>query len=160
MRGLNIQKDKSLKLENLLTLRKKMTQAEIHQEMIEIGKFIEENNLKKTGPIVTTTHNLEMINGEQVLDMEIMIPVDREFDKKDYYTFKPLFHLVHAVYARHEGNPIELQDTYNEIMKYLKENNLQQITCGYNVNVKEPVSKNDMDNMITDVYIGVNPSIL
>ncbi|OGO78603.1 MAG: hypothetical protein A2Y23_09975 [Clostridiales bacterium GWB2_37_7] len=58
------------------------------------------------------------------------------------------------------GNPALLQNTYNEIMNYLKQNNLQQITAGYNVNVKELQLGQSLDEMIVDVYFGVNPSIL
>lgn len=38
---------KEFKIENVLSLRKKMTQAEIQQEMLSIGEFLEQNSFLK-----------------------------------------------------------------------------------------------------------------
>ncbi|MBM7615037.1 GyrI-like domain-containing protein [Alkaliphilus hydrothermalis] len=156
----NIETGKELKMENVLSLRKKMTQGDIQQEMMKIGKFFEENGIKKNGPVVTATFAVEEVNGQQLLDMEILVPMDREVQLTGEYVLKKEFHLVNAVYARHQGNPNLLQSTYNEVMKYINENRLHQITMGYNVNVNEPQTIEEMDGMIVDIYIGVNPSIL
>ena len=55
-----VETGREFKIENVLTLRKKMTQAELLQEMQNIGKFLEQNNIKKNGPIVTATFAVEM----------------------------------------------------------------------------------------------------
>ena len=157
---MNIIKGKELKLENVLSLRKKMTQMEIQNEMINIGKHLEENGVKKNGPIVTATHSIEQINNEMLLDMEILVPMDKKLELSGKYKLKEIFHLTNAVYKRHEGNPNNLQITYNEMMEYITQNNLQQITAGYNVSIVDLKPGESLDKMIMDVYIGVNPSIL
>ncbi|MBZ4647229.1 MAG: hypothetical protein PWR27_1951 [Petroclostridium sp.] len=155
-----IERDKSLRLENVLSLRKKMTQQEVQQEMMKIGKFLQDNGIRKTGPVVTATFAVETDNEQPLMDMEILVPIDRKAELPEGYRLKEVFHLLHAVYARHEGNPNMLQNTYNEMLAYIQQNNLQQITAGYNVNIKEPKSAQELDDMVIDVYIGVNPSIL
>ncbi|RJE89061.1 AraC family transcriptional regulator [Paenibacillus sp. 1011MAR3C5] len=155
-----VETGREFKIENVLSLRKKMTQQEIQQEMMNIGKLLEQNGLKKNGPIVTATFTIEQSNEQQLLDMEILVPLDKPAKLHGIYKFKDVFHLVNAVYARHEGNPNTLQNTYNEIDQYTRENALQLITVAYNVNIVELHPGQSMDDMIVDVYIGVNPSIL
>ena len=92
--------------------------------------------------------------------MEILVPMDKPIELSGEYKLKKVFHLVNAVYARHIGNPNLLQNTYNNMMQYINENELSPITSGYNVNVKELQQGDSMDEMIVDIYIGVNPSVL
>ena len=121
---------------------------------------IVDNGLRKTSPIVTATFEIKNVNSQQILDMEILLPIDRAIEPSGEYRFKKVFHLVNAVYAQHRGSPALLQDTYNQMIAYIQENKLQQITAAYNVNVSELQSSQSMDKMVIDVYIGVNPSLL
>jgi effector-binding domain-containing protein len=155
-----IETGKELKLENVLSLRKKMAQVEIQQEMMKIGKFLQENGIKKNGSIVTATFSVEQAGGQPVLDMEILVPLDRQVELIGEYKLKKNFHLVNAVYARHNGEPNSLQSTYNQMLEYIRENSLHQITVGYNVNVKDLQPGQSLEKIVVDVYIGVNPSIL
>jgi len=154
-----IEVGKELILENVLSLRKKLTQEEINNEMIKIGKFFESNSINKAGPVVTCTYSAEVVNAVVMMDMEILVPMDRTVDLVDY-TLKPIFRLVNAVYARHYGDPTKLQDTYNEMLEFIQKNKLQQITPGYNVTVKDILPDMNPNEIIVDVYVGVSPNIL
>ena len=155
-----VEEGKSIRLENVLSLRKKMAQTEINTEMMKIGRFLNDNGLRKSGPIITATFAVDTADGQPLVDMEILVPIDRAIEPFGGYGFKKVFHLVNAVYAKHMGNPALLQKTYNEILEHIRDNNLQQITAGYNVNVKDPQPGQSLDEMVVDVYIGVNPNIL
>ncbi|MDQ2085163.1 AraC family transcriptional regulator [Herbivorax sp. ANBcel31] len=152
-----IQRSKELKMENVLSLRKKMTQEQMQKEMAKIGQFFEANAIKKAGNITTTTY---YVDSDGTLDMEILVPMDKLVELPSEYRLKPVFKLVNAVYARHEGNPSNLQNVYNEMLGYIKENNLQQITTGYNVTVKDITPNMSMDEVVIDVYIGVSENVL
>jgi effector-binding domain-containing protein len=152
-----IEEGKELKVVNVLSLRKKMSQEQINAEMIAIGKFFEANGIKKSGAIMTTTYSIDT-NG--VSDMEILVPMDKVVDLTSQYKFKPVFKLVNAVYARHQGNPALLHSVYNEMLAYIQRNKLQQITTGYNVTVKDITPEMNIDELIIDVYIGVSENIL
>ena len=154
-----VEKGKEIKLQNLLSLRRKMTQAEINEEMMKIGKILEANGIKKNGPIITATFAIETVGGQPLLDMEVLVPMDKRVELPPEYKVKDLFHMVNAVYARHKGNPALLQNTYNEMMTYIQQNSLQQITAGYNVTVKDVLPGMSVEEMVIDVYIGVNPSV-
>jgi effector-binding domain-containing protein len=155
-----IERNKSIKFDNLLSIRKKMTQQEINIVLTKIGNLLEEKGIKKNGPIISATFSVEMVEGQPLLDMEILVPLDKKVELPEGYKFKELFNLNHAVYARHIGNPTTIESTYKELAAYIKENNLQPITVGYNVNIKDIKPEEGFDEMITDIYIGVNPSIL
>ena len=155
---MEVQQGKELNLENVLSLRKRMTEAEVQQEMIQIGKFLESKDINKNGPVVTATFAVEEVDGQVILDMEILVPMDKSIALEGEYKRKKVFHLVNAVYARHEGNPSLLQNTYNQMLEYVQENELQQITAAYNVNMVDLQQGQSMDEMIIDVYIGINPS--
>mgnify|MGYP000972065557 CR=1 FL=1 len=158
----NIEVGKELILENVLSLRKKLTQEEINSEIANIKKYFELNGIGKAGPIVTSTHSVEMERGVAILDMEIIIPMDRNFADvtKSDYKIKPVFKIANAIYVRNQGNPSQLEQIYKEMMSYIQKNGLQQITPSYNVTVKEILPGMDLNEAIIDVYIGINPNIL
>ncbi|NLM98352.1 MAG: AraC family transcriptional regulator [Halanaerobiaceae bacterium] len=152
--------NKELKMDNILSLRKKLKQNELSDEINMIHNYLAENRIKRAGPLVTAIFNVEQVNGEQIIDIEILAPMDKKNGLPEKYNFKEKFYLTNAVYARHEWNPAFLQETYNKLIKYINDNNLQQITPAYNVYINEFSSINDLDEMIIDIYIGINPNIL
>jgi len=46
------------------------------------------------------------------------------------------------------------------MVTYIQDNNLTQIISVYSVNFKELKQGDSMNDMVTDLYIGVNPSVL
>lgn len=148
------------KMDNVLSLRKKMTQPEIQQALMEMGNTIKSLGASKAGLLVTSTFGMEQTANVPMLDMEILVPLDKEVTAYEPYTFKKLFHLKYAVHARHEGNPQLLQNTLNQMMEYIKSNKFTQITSVYSVNIKELQPGDSLDSMVTDLYIGVSPSVV
>jgi effector-binding domain-containing protein len=157
---IEVNKNCELTMKNVLAIRKKMGQQEIQQTLMDVGNIISESGANKSGPVVTTTYAVEQTETGPVLDMEILVPLDKGVTISEPYIFKPLFHLKYAVHARHEGNPQLLQNTLNQMMTYIQENKLTQITSVYSVNINELKQGDSMNDMVTDLYIGVNPSIL
>lgn len=156
---MNVETGKSIKVHNLVSIRKKMTQDQVQYEVMKMGQLMKEKGIKKDGPMISATFGVEIVDGRQLLDMEFLVPVDKEVDLPEEYTFKKKFHLVNALYTRHEGDLIALESTYQKLQKYMNENTLQPITSAYNMNVnEEQVTKGEQP--IIDLYIGVNPSVL
>jgi effector-binding domain-containing protein len=147
------------KFKNLLSLRKKMTQQDLQTEIIKIQKYLQIKSLNKIGPLITATFAVDQAI-TPVMDMEILIPIDKEFLSEGEYKFKKEFHMINALKIEHHGNPIQLQNTYNELNKYILENNLQPITAAYNVTVRDAMDISEIDNVQIDIYIGINPNIL
>ncbi|MDR0489750.1 MAG: AraC family transcriptional regulator [Oscillospiraceae bacterium] len=144
-------------LTNLLSFRKKLTQDELQSEVARIGQYIEKCGLTKLGPNISVTFAVEQ---DGVMDIEMLFQLDKTFAPPDGCVCKPLFKLTNAVSIRHAGSPATLQETYSKLMEYLRQRDLQPITSGYNVAVKDAKSIDEIDRMIVDVYIGVSPNVL
>jgi hypothetical protein len=90
---IKVNKNCEYKMENVLSIRKKMTQQEIQQTLADMGNVIKSLGANKNGSLVTTTYGVEQTAAGPILDMEILIPLDKEVTVQDPYIFKPLFHL-------------------------------------------------------------------
>jgi effector-binding domain-containing protein len=155
-----IKENQELQMTNVLSFRKRTAATEFQAELARIGKFVEDGGFTKTGPTVTATFAAEVENGAQMLDMEVLIPLDKPFDPPEGCVCKPEFKLVNAAVIRHTGNPAGLQSTVNKLLAYIQQKGLQPITSGYNVTVKEAKTPLEVDEMIVDIYLGISPSIL
>ena len=155
-----ILENEELKLNNLISIRKKITQQGLPAEMQKLGQFINEKGAQKSGPMITATFAMEQNNFGQVLDMEILVPLDKEIEVTGEYTFKRHFLLTNALKATHIGNPALMQNTYNLINSHIIENKLQPITASYNVTVKDVTDPSKIDEVVIDIYVGINPCIL
>ena len=155
-----IEKGKEYVMQNVLSLRKKRTVAEFQAEASRLSQFIEQNKLKKSGATVSTTWNADIVNGVQVLDTELLIPLDKEFSPPEGCVKKELFVLTNAVMIRHVGNPALLQEKINLLTTYISENKMVAITPAYIVTVNEMTRQKDSDNSVIDVYVGISPNKL
>lgn len=157
---MTITENNTLEMKNVVSFRGKVTQQKMEEVMRNFENLIQENKACKTGPTVTATYAVENEFGQSVMDIEVLIPLDKKIATYSDFKFKPLFRLNNAVKIRHEGNPAMLQNSANELMQYINSHDLMPITAGYNVTVREPASQNDVDNMIVDMYVGVCDNIL
>lgn len=149
--------NETLEMENVISYRSVITQQGLTEVMNNIGKFVQSKNLKLNGCITTTTY---AINSDGTMDVEVLVPVDREVDVPDGYIFKKKILLTNAIKLRHEGNPNVLQSSVDKLTDYISENRLTPITSMYNVTIKRAKSTEELENIIIDLYIGISPNIL
>ncbi len=157
---MRIETNQTYEMHNVISYRAKMTQQEMNDIMNRLGAFIKDNGLTKCGCVTTTTFSVENVSGAQLMDIEILCPVDKACDVPQGFTFKPEFRLNNAAKITHKGSPANMQESVNELVGYINQNKLTPITSLYNVTVNEPKSPADIDNMIVDMYIGVTDNIL
>lgn len=151
---------RTLEMRNVLSYRSKMTQQELQYKSQEIEKFLEETGAKRAANTVTTTFSVEQGPNGPVMDIEILIPLDREVKLPLGYTWKPHFLLTNALMIQHIGNPASLQSTIDELNAYILEHQLTPISTGYNVTVKAARTPLEIDSMEVDVYVGISPNLL
>lgn len=157
---MEIQTNQLYEMKNVISYRAKMTQQEVNGVMNRMGAFIQENGLNKSGCVTTTTFTVENTGGTQLMDIEILCPVDKACDVPQGFTFKPEFRLSNAAKITHKGNPANMRESVNKLIGYLNKNKLTPVTSLYNVTVNEPKTPMDIDNMVVDMYIGVTDNIL
>jgi hypothetical protein len=152
----SILENQELHMTNVLSFRRKLTQAELQIEAARIGQFIKDGGYAKAGPSVSATFAVD----GATMDFELLIPLDKPFVPPEGCTCKPVFKLVNAISIRHIGNPATLQETLETLIAYIQKKQFQAITSAYSVTVQDAQTPDMVNQMIVDVYIGVSPNIL
>lgn len=150
----------TLEMQNVLSFRGKMTQQEFAAKSKEFERIMQDAGAKKAAPAVTTTFAVEQGPTGPMMDVEILIPLDKQIQAPAGYTFKPRFLLANAVMVHHTGHPSKLQESVNALNAYITEHQLVPITSGYNVTLKEAKTPLELDKMEVCVYVGVSPNLL
>lgn len=147
--------NQDFKIINVLTFRKKINQQTAMCITQQIDSILLQNGAQKTGNTVSITHGISVENGQQIIDLEMMIPLDRKINAPDGFDFMPEFSLTNALQMRIEGNPQQLQTAIQKFAEYIRNKNFKPSTPLYVVAVKESTGPLDVDDMITDLYSGV-----
>ncbi|WP_310601577.1 AraC family transcriptional regulator [Anaerosporobacter sp.] len=143
---------------NLLSIRKNVTQQEIEQVLTEMHSYIKESGAEIVGKTITATHGISSNKGYTILDLEILIPLDKEILTGNIYSFKKNFKITNAIKVTHKGNPALLDETCNELNQYIARNKLVPITVGYNMTLT--ADNKDKNNTEIEIYVGISPNIL
>lgn len=149
-----------LEMENVLSFKGEITQQEMVYVMKEIEQIITENSALKNGSIVTATFDVRKDGENSIMAVEILIPLNKVINPPSGYTFKPVFRLNNAIKVIHQGNPSKLQESANELMKYIENRGLMAITPGYNITKNFPKSKENLEEFCAEIYVGVCNNIL
>lgn len=157
---MEILEGQTLEMSNVLSYRAKMTQADLMQKSLEIEKVISDRQARHNGPTVTSTFSIESDTSDPVMDVEILVPLDRTILPPSGYVWKPTFRLTNALMIRHIGHPSGLQATANELNRYIIEHKLIPITGGYNVTIRDAKAPQELDQMEVNIYVGISPNEL
>ena len=153
-----IEEHKEFNVNNLLSFRASLTQDEMQKEMQNLEKFINDNNLTVVGSKINTTYSVTQ-GIVPTMDIEMLIPIDKEFQETEEYKFKFELKLINALKSVHKGNPQGFNDTVMEIQKYTQDKKLMPITSLYTVNIHEVKRPDDMDKFHAELYVSINPNI-
>lgn len=152
---------KELKQTNLLSFRSKLSQSELESYIQEINNICTEKNIKvKT--LITTTFGIEQDkDGNQIFDIEILLPFNKNFIKTtiiEKFAIKEKILITNAIQLHYDGQKVNTLQVINELNNYIISNNLKPITPTYSV------SNNPFDqlngNINMDLFIGINPNIM
>ena len=100
-----IEENAKLEMENVISFRGVVTHAQINERVSEMLRVIEANNAFKTGSVVNTTFSIDPNGVEPLLDVEILIPINRKINLSAPYSYKPIFKLNNAIKVKHYGAP-------------------------------------------------------
>ena len=157
---MTIETGKQFCCQKLISLRTMGTQAEISTAVKRLCNYLKSKAINRAGPTITGIFSVDHKGGDTILDMEILIPIDRLFAPEYGYIFKSKFQLTNAAHICYKGKPEMLQDACNEIIRHIQELEHQDITTLYKVMTAEPIMINGKPgDIIVDLYIDVNPAI-
>lgn len=151
---LEIKENQELNVANVLSYKGKVKQAELENVGKEMESYIQKAGAKRVGNPTTATYAVE----GDMIDIELLMPIDKSIDSTDKFVFKNQIKIVNAVVACYKGHPLGLQEACNQLNQYIVEHKLQPITVGYNVTKKTDML--DPENTEIDVYVGISPNIL
>ena len=120
-----------------------------------IHKSTEVLDLKAEGKIMFSVIGTHSIPEDTVMDIEVLVPVDRAFESTSKYVCKPEFKLENALCVRHYGSYVDLMKTDKLLNDYLTEKKLKAITNTYFV-----IERNSGNDSIVSLYVGINGNIL
>lgn len=124
----------------------------------DILKFAENNidalGLDVTGNILFTVNESHKDGVRNIMDIEILVPVNKAFKSSEQYIYKPSFKLVNAVSVRYCGLYSEVDSASCLLMDFLRRNDLQPISGVY-YKVIENSGRHSLDG-IFDAFISVN----
>lgn len=150
---MNILLNQEFEVNNLVSQSAKFSTDEfqkvIQDMIINYKDYAESSN----ECIITTTKTIEIVEGKQILDVEVLIPIAYRIPIENPYVFKEKIKLRNALYAKVEQVE-KLNEAMNEINQYILSNGLQPITSAYIIQTKQE------DRPIAEIYIGLNPNIL
>ena len=150
---MNILLNKELEVNNLVSQSGKFSTDEF-QKVIQdmIIKYKDYADSSKEC-IITTTRAMEILEGKQILDVEVLLPISYRIPVEQPYVFKEKIKITNALYAK--GEHIEkLNEAMNEVNQYILSNELQPVTSAYIVQTKQG------DKPISEIYIGISPNLL
>ena len=151
---LEIRENQELKYDNVLSFRGKLKQTELEQICRDMESKASGAGARKVANPITAIFGVE----NDLLDTELLIPLDKPVPCMDRYVFKDKFKIVNAVEAQYKGHPAGLQGACNELNGYISNKKMQPITVGYNVTRHmDPIH---IENTEVSVYVGVSPNIL
>lgn len=129
-----------LKLEKILSQKTDIDYDVVPQMLEHIRKNISVLGFQICGDIVIA---------KQDKFWEFLIPVDKEFDSNEHYSFKERIRLVNAARLRHYDSFSKIQKSLDKLNNYITEKKLTPITVPY------IVERDDLDN-VYDIYIGIS----
>lgn len=148
---------KELHLHNLISIRRRMNQKELAEEVQNMKAMITDSGVT-AGDLVTATFAAENNEkGEVIMDVEILCPVEKEISVMQPYVLKKELYITNALMSEFSGPASGISSVYNEINKYIMEHMLQPVTAAYTVNKGIANEGNKAD---IAVYVGINPNIL
>lgn len=156
---MEIKRNQEITIPNVVAFRKEMTEDRIQNELQSFAMYLKGKDVKKVGPSISTTYGVKQEIEQTVLDIEFLLPINKEIEVSDEYRFLNEFKLTNALYVRHSDPLQSIETTYKEILAYIKDHQLEEITGFYTIQSNEDDIKFGATPVV-DIYIGINPNTL
>jgi SPX domain protein involved in polyphosphate accumulation len=145
--------NQEFRTENLVCQSGKFSTDEFQKVIQDIVMKYRDYTDSSNECFITTTKTAEFIEGRQIIDVEVLLPISYRIPIEKPYSYKDEIKITNALYAKIEQVE-KLHEALNEINEYIVSKGLQPVTSAYLVQTKQ------MDKAITEIYIGINPNIL
>ncbi|MCL2020020.1 MAG: hypothetical protein FWG70_09715 [Oscillospiraceae bacterium] len=156
-----ILRNQILMYSNVLSYTAKVRKDDICALLEQIRRKTEVSGYKICGRIISTEkkENNEFNEfNDGVIEVELLVPIDRHSESTAEYKYKSQFKLLNAVKVRYEGDICEIRKGVLLLDEYLNENNLEPITGCYFSYIQ--AYADSPESVIADIYVGINTNVL
>jgi len=151
---MNIEKNATFEVANLVSIRVSGTQAQIAARMQEMAEYVKSCGAMPTGLPITAMHDNDAAT--QTADMEFLVPLDGKVATNGDFVFVPQLHINNCVKLEYKGHPQFLEQSMAELHRYMSDNNMTAASASYNVPKVRITRQEDLDKFEADVYIAVD----
>lgn len=150
---MEIIQEQTYEINNLVTKSGKYKVSEFQKALVDMVNTFKDFSIANGDYMITATKAVEVIDGEQVMDIELLMPVSYRMPVDEPYAFKNKLKLTNALYIK-LTDITKLQDTLNMMNQHIIDQKLQPVTAAYLVQTKQE------NQPCVEVYIGINPNVL
>lgn len=143
---------------NLLSYRTRVESSDLNDLLCYVKNSLDALNLKAKGKIILSISEKITEKNKQIYGVEILIPVDKEFESTGQYVFKPTFKLVNAISYRFYGNCSEFAEAETKLSNYIKSRDMNAVTGLYYILQNKETVYNSVQYW--DTYVAVNENIV
>lgn len=143
---------------NLLSYRTRVESRELNNLLCYVKSSLEVLDLKINGKIILSISERIIEKNKQIYGVEILIPVDKEFESTGQYVYKPTFKLVNAISYRFYGNCNGFAEVETKLSNYIKAHDMNAVTGLYYILQSKETAQDGVQYW--DTYVAVNENIV
>lgn len=143
---------------NLFSYCTRVESSELDNLLCYVKNSLDALDLKVNGKIILSFSEKITEKNKQIYGVEILIPVDKEFESTGQYVFKPAFKLVNAISYRFYGNCSGFAEAEVKLSNYIKAHDMKAVTGLYYILQSKETANNGVQYW--DIYIAVNENIV
>ena len=143
---------------NLLSYRTRVKSSDIGDLLRYVENNLDSLELKVSGRVILNISEKITERNKQIYGVELLIPVDKEFESTGQYVYKPIFKLVNAVSLRFYDNRFGFDEAESKLSNYIKSHDMNAVTGVYHI-LHNDNSANYSDEW-WDTFVAVNENIV
>ncbi len=118
---------------NLLSYRTRVEISELDGLLNHVKRSLDVLDLKMNGRAILSISEKIVEKDKQIYGVEILIPVNKEFESNGQYVYKPSFKLVNAISYRFYGGCSSFAEAESKLSSYIKERDMNAVTGVYHI---------------------------
>lgn len=143
---------------NLLSYRTRVESRDLNDLLDHVKSNLDVLDLKMSGRTILSISEKIVEKNKQIYGVEILIPVDREFESTGQYVYKPTFKLVNAIAYRFYGSCSGFAEAESRLSNYIKAHDMTAVTGVYHILQGDGTARNGEEYW--DACVAVNENIV